>query len=370
MQISKKAMTAGFLVSIMITLVSFVLISGTIVNFTSNSEDSTAEQLCHSSIALRAKTVIKTEANIPIIDIKAINAEAKPVPVLCKTNDIKLKSSLSRKEIKKEIADKVARCWWMFGEGRYEEIIGDSVTVKLFPNLFDVGTVTGQCFNCYTIEVKAKEIPADDEYTCEGKSNCPIPYEELLTFMFTEPYKEGYVDCDGYDCKIECKIDTDCGEKGRCEEGKCKQYKFNTYLNYIQSYGGPGILGILVPEIKGGESYTLSFLPKTKPFEGGWLSVYTKALSGSAVAGIAFAGGVLICTAVSAGTCLLAVVPVALKGIAMGGSITATGISEANDIIEYNNLGNIFKDRENSAIYISDLETGQKMCESGDLAGE
>src|SRR3989338_8494243 len=106
---SKKAMSAGFLVSVIIVILSFMLIAGTIARFFGDAEEKEAEQLCQNSVALRATATLSLGSGA---------IEARLSPLLCKT--IEKEISGDREEVQKMIADKMAKCWDMFGAGTYK----------------------------------------------------------------------------------------------------------------------------------------------------------------------------------------------------------------------------------------------------------
>src|SRR3989338_11616131 len=140
MKISKKAMSAGFLVAVIIVILSFMLIAGTIAGFFADAEEKEAEQLCQSSVSLRATAAISLGKGA---------IEARLSPLLCKT--IEKEISGDRNEVQKIIADKMAKCWDMFGAGVYKTSTFEN------SNLFGH---ENNCFVCYVIPV---EKIADDE---------------------------------------------------------------------------------------------------------------------------------------------------------------------------------------------------------------
>lgn len=199
----KKAMSVSFLVSMIIVIVAFMFIAGTIFRFLSKAEGAQAEVLCRDTVALKAATTI----NIGSV------AEAKIAPVLCKTLDKKI--SGNREEVKKEIADKMARCWWMFNEGRYKTDVFDNL------NIFGGGS---NCFTCYTILV--------EEGNQFSQDHAGIAPGEFGNFISETRYK-------GYN---------------------------GTYLDYFQFAGGPGaVRGILEENIgiKPGRAYAIAYKAKS-----------------------------------------------------------------------------------------------------------
>ncbi len=402
----KKAMTTNFLVALIITLVAFVLIAGTVFRFMSGAEDKEAEILCHDSIALRATSTIRMNSGGDQDWHDIISGQAKVVPVLCKTIDTKVKGS--REEIKEIIAEKIARCWWMFGEGRYEEIL-DGSDVHLAPALLGMSNEENDCFNCYNLMIEVDDIDAGDD----GYGPGPIGQEELLNYMWNNDYKEMFKPCklEKEDCKG-CKIDSDCdqGKKAGkclkdedCKDDDCQKFcAIRTSLNYfeyIQSYGGPGMFVNLQGEIKGRHAYTISILPKNKDVEQtNWVKWggYAAAIGG----GLLAAGGVIaavICTAGTLGACTPVALTVASGAVTAGGYIAGAGMTAAGaglgyeliqgkyadpkDVapppgIEKTDAGvqisfeNMFKERAYSSVYLGETTYAQQYCVSGDLAGE
>ncbi|MBT4434015.1 hypothetical protein HOD05_02240, partial [Candidatus Woesearchaeota archaeon] len=92
MLLNKKAVTAGFIISIMITLIAFIVISGVLIRFWDQGDDSEAELLCKQSIDLRVATAVR-------INWVGSSAKLKAVPPLCKTIDKRVTGS--RDAIKK-----------------------------------------------------------------------------------------------------------------------------------------------------------------------------------------------------------------------------------------------------------------------------
>ncbi len=301
LKLSKKGMEAGFLVILIITIASFMLIAGVVMRFMSSAEDKEAEILCHDSIILRAQSVVN-------IDAPGADAEIKLVPPMCKTIDKKLKGD--REKIKQQIADKIARCWWMFGEGKYEEILHGS-KVKLLPEVFGFESLENKCFICYNLMIDPKEFDGDG-----------ISPDELMEYLYNtkSPYRNA------------------------------------TYLNYLQESGGPGSLVFIVSGESGGwdskiypgNAYAISFAPKLKDAPSGWKGVLKigGAVAGAVVIGVATGG---------------------TGWIAMSGAVAigALGASGANNL-----KASIYSERDVSSIYIDDLKSAQQRCGSGDIAGE
>lgn len=191
----KKAMSINFLVGVIIVLVSFAVIAPIASKYVGEDEKK-IESLCKSTVAIRASAAI---------NVKNV-AELRTSPVLCKTIDKKIKGT--KKEVMKQIADKMAKCWEMFGEGKYAQ------------NIFDTLTIFGgdkKCFMCYTIMVDEIE---DDE---------TITAKEFETFLM---------------------------------ENDHPKLKGITYLDYIQSFGGDGQVMLFSDGIVVKHAYAIGYKAK------------------------------------------------------------------------------------------------------------
>jgi len=221
---SKKGLGMEFIVTTSLILISFFLIAGLIGRFTSRTTDLEAELLCQTSIAQRARTAVNIDWKAEGISL--FRSQVKTIPPLCRTIDKKV--SGSREQIMRGVADKMARCWWMFGEGRYEDIL-DPADANLFPEVLgleDYGP--NQCFNCYTILIDQDEI-----------SGGPITGEEINDYLSKNVYAKAN----------------------------------KTYLNYIQEYGGPGRIALTVPDISPRQAYAISMMPKKQKESTFWKGV-------------------------------------------------------------------------------------------------
>ncbi len=318
---------AGQLVVIISVVVGLMLVSGAVMKAYARAQDKEPEVLCRNSVALRASTQLN-------INNALLEAQVKPVPILCKTVDVKIKGE--REELKQQVAEKIAKCWQMFGEGRFEEPFKGQ-RVDVVPSLLGTADQPNQCFNCYYLLVDQRTIKN------EQGQNVPISAEELLQYMVA--HHPTWVN------------------------------ESVNYLKYIQSYGGPGMMISILPQgIEPGKGYTISFLPKNT-VEGrtnwvAWIGLGT-AFAGGVACGIVTAGGCLpfIMTALSAaGTA---------GGVAVGYELVRSGGSTSYQLpdgtmVDQNSgipLSELFEKREFSSIYISEGTLGQRFCGSADLAG-
>jgi hypothetical protein len=159
-----------------------------------------------------------------------------------------------------------------------------------------------------------------------------------------------------------------------------------TYLEYIQSYGGPGRLAFTSPFIEPRGAYSISFMPKNKDGQTAWGSI-TKIVAGSVIV-----IGVVVgtaCVIASAGTCAAALTPIAAvvgqeaaltAGVAATQVVTAAGVTgtvvtagAAGGAI-YSGVNNImaklYSERDMSMIIFGPLSLAQDKCGSGDVAGQ
>lgn len=322
MRLNKKAVAAGFLVTIIITVAAFALIAGTLARFMSTFDDTITEDNCRTSIALRAVTVVQINKGQDSDWHDLVSGQLKAVPPVCKTIDKKINGN--RELIKKQFADKMARCWWMFGEGRYDEILHGS-DVEALPIMFGFEHSENECFNCYSMIMDMDEEELSDE-------GGPIDVREMERFLYNQKYPK---------------------------------LKDTTYLDYIQSFGGPGKVVFTVPSFEAGQAYAISMVPKNKAESSFWKGAAQYA-TGVVVVGAVVGAGV--CIVATSGACAALVVPLATAakvgaaGAAVGGYTVYSG---------YQNMAaEMFAERDTSMIVVDFLEGAQQRCGSGDIAGE
>ena len=224
-----------------------------------------------------------------------------------------------------------------------------------------------------------------EEHPVKTKTRCRPKNEKLCKKELTENFPESCKDDKGYDC-WSCEIDSDCNQeehKGkdlRCEKGICeKDVKLN-YLQYIQSYGGPGMFVNILPKdgIQARHAYSISILPKNVDKEQtNWMKVagYT-ALGASAIMGFACGftgvGCVLLPIAgklatFGAGAALVGESSDLMKGVEDKDAPTNVNVPNAGTQISVESM---FKERLVTSVYLSETKWGQAYCGSGDLAGQ
>tara|TARA_Y100000310_G_scaffold344364_1_gene456777 strand:- start:16469 stop:17347 length:879 start_codon:yes stop_codon:yes gene_type:complete len=209
LQEDRKGLAAGQLVLMLLIIAGLMLMLALLTGFFSKAEGQEEEILCYNSIATRAFTTFGSNDNI------------KPFPVLCKTIDRDVVGN--REEIQAQVSHMMSRCWWMFGQGKHEEILSDGG--DFFSKVLNIRPDGNQCFLCYTASIENKEI-----------EDGPITPKDLTRYM---------------------------------EETLHPTVKGVTYHDYIVKNKGPGGIAIF-DSIKPREAYGIVFLSRNKKDGGGW----------------------------------------------------------------------------------------------------
>ena len=315
----KKGLGMEFIITTSLLLISFFLIAGLLGRFSSRTSDLEAELLCQTSVAQRAKTALNIDWKAGGLEL--FKAQVKTIPRLCRTIDKKV--SGTREQILRQVADSMARCWRMFGEGRYEELL-DDVKADVFPQILGVGSGGNQCFNCYTILIDQNDI-----------SGGPIEAAEINDFLRSKTY---------------AKVN-------------------KTYLDYIQSYGGPGRAVITLPEILPNQAYTVSMMPKNKEVGESefWKGVGFVSAGTAVLVGVAGGG---LCILATGGACAVPILATFAK-IGITGTLLVSTAAGAGQYVGYMKiLSTMYSERDVSSVYFGFLEVGQEKCGSGDIAGK
>jgi hypothetical protein len=193
---NKKAVSLT-LVAILASVITLIVLLG-LFPLIADAREGQAESLCKASVNIRAGTTTKVG---PV--------ELQTSPLLCKTLTSEIKES--REKVSREIANKMAKCWEIFGEGTFEESVFDSL------NIFGGGK---GCFTCYVLPVE------ESRGFKEGVDN--IPPGEFMDFLRMEKFPAG---------------------------------SERTFLNYFQTAGGPGNVQVYLGEegIKPNGAYAVSY---------------------------------------------------------------------------------------------------------------
>ncbi len=321
MSVRKKGLAAGQLVTLILVIVSFTVVGGVVSKIYAKEGCKEHEALCHTSVGMRAATAVQ------VSDI----ADVALGPIFCKTCDKKI--SGKREAVKTGIANAMARCWWVFHEGRYQEILTEQHD-EVFSTVLGLDKTENDCFLCSTILIE------EDDFGEEGM----ITSNEMLNFMVDTQYPK---------------------------------LRNTTYLQYIQSFGGPGRVAIGT-DIKPRHAYGVSFLAKNKEADGTvafWKGVgeLAVAYAARAVAVGAVAGAVVGCytlgTAVSLGTAI----PVCVAITGAAGSFIAgavvVGAGATTMAINDFKVALYESERDTSVIMLDNLTSAQERCFEGDLGG-
>ena len=216
MMLQKRGSMYFSLVSMVLALVGLVIVGGLIKHAYADTDDIQAEITCHDSIGLRAVTTLQTKLGF-------VESDTTLTPQLCRTIDVKIDGDHER--VMKQMADKVARCWWMFHEGKYEEILakqekaGSKETgVATLGRIYGMPEIANSCFNCYIMLI-------------EELDGAAISSSEFAEYLRKTPYPK---------------------------------VKGKTYLEYIQSQGGPGRIIFDLDKIEEKQAYGISFVMVNK----------------------------------------------------------------------------------------------------------
>lgn len=130
MENNKGELTTQQIVMLIILITSFVVIL--FLLFKLNLGEITDKEICHNSVVLKGKgkgIVGKLDCKTSYVCISGegkcdgfnptitIDVDMNPKPTEYKTKD-----DLIKDEIMKTIADEMADCWWMFGEGKIDYV--------------------------------------------------------------------------------------------------------------------------------------------------------------------------------------------------------------------------------------------------------
>ncbi len=198
----EKRGSFSFLAGVVILLIGTFAVISVITVFMLKASDKEVENLCHDSVLLRVKTTLNVAGT-----------EFKSTPTLCNTIDKKV--SGKPEEVKKTFSDLAARCWWMWGEGKYEEIMES----KSFWQALGLNP-GNPCFVCYSIAL--------DEGPGFTEGNI-ISGQELIDFAYAATYKNTN----------------------------------QTYLQYLTYANGPGRL-LILNHLQPGKAYGIAFAAKNK----------------------------------------------------------------------------------------------------------
>ncbi len=295
-------MAMSFLVFLIMTIVAGVLLIWWYYQLNEQSEEKQKVTLCKDSVQLRASTAISLGSG---------TEEIKYTPILCQTIDKKV--SGNKKEVQKAIADSMATCWQMFGEGRLKK--------NIFNTISSFGG-DASCFMCYTILVDPSS-------------------------KFSVKDSIGAIEFDQYYKSTSYRSYTPPNSK----EGTPKLTE--KYMDYIQSSGGPGYFyGFLTDQgIKPGRAYGIMY--KAKHEDLGPRGAIVGAVGAVAAVGSFAAGNVM---GVVAGGALAA----SSLSSAVNGLLTAQTNIDGIFLVDMSDpdLSKAFFEGENHCNYVADIAGG------------
>jgi hypothetical protein len=212
MKNKKAQITMNMIIKIMLVLAAFGLVFLFVMFGSDKASYAAEENTCHSSVVFRTMSslnVADTNVNIG--------------PLLCKTFDKKITGT--KAELESQISKMMARCWWMYNEGRQDDLFNSAELSTLLG--FDGDN--NKCRLCYTVLIDQDEI--EDGSIGSG---------ELFNYLLqTDHY----------------------------------QIKGATYLDYIQSYGGPGE-PVIMESVYPRGAYGIAYLSKSTDNSGfSWVDV-------------------------------------------------------------------------------------------------
>lgn len=289
----KRGIALASLVLILLAIAGFVSILIFLMSSQEKAADLSEVNACRGSIITRASFAINQgKENIYF------------TPLLCRTRDTKVAGS--REELKAVFAHQMATCWYMFDEGRWDDILNTGGLEKMFGWKTD-----SQCFLCNTAVINQDEI--------EGG---PIEAPEMFEYLKTTPHH---------------------------------RYNKMTYLEYFQNFGGPGAVAIL-DTIHPENAYGVVFSPRKE--NTGGIGLVDYAAGGAGAVGVtAAAVGVAVC--IIAEPCGL-IAAGAAAGLIAGGTVVAgtSGTylaSHAANVLEVKK--EIYKkDRKVSMVFLDDMK--------------
>jgi len=110
----KAELTTKHLVMIIILIVSFIIVL--FLLFRLNLGETTAKEVCHNSVLLKHQTKIFSGPLDCRTNYLCISG-SKDCEEISATSTVKVKPD-NKNETMKALADEMADCWWMFGEGK------------------------------------------------------------------------------------------------------------------------------------------------------------------------------------------------------------------------------------------------------------
>jgi len=186
----KGELTTQQLVTLIILITSFAIILFLLYRL--NLGETSEKEICHNSVILQSKTKgiagpLNCKTNYVCISGKGECENFNP----SKTINIDLTKKSARNEIMKAIAEEMADCWWMFGEGKVN-YVGTEITqfhcpicsvIKFDKNIQkneNIQTIDYQSFYNYLIQTKKENKETYFQYLYHSNSIEKITSENQL----------------------------------------------------------------------------------------------------------------------------------------------------------------------------------------------
>jgi len=123
----KAELTTQQIVLLIILITSFVIIL--LLLFRLNLKEQTQDQICHNSVILKGKSTFGS-GNLDCKTSYVCVSGGENCNDITPTKTIEVNSQ-EVNEIYKAIADEMANCWWMFGEGKVDYTTGFADTDRV-----------------------------------------------------------------------------------------------------------------------------------------------------------------------------------------------------------------------------------------------
>ena len=372
----RRGIAWSTLALMLIAVVSFIAVSYTVSRAVEKAPAALQEEICRAAVLIRQK----------IGGTSPMGAGATvPIEVACKTItlDVPVKNTADRttEGVEKQLADRVARCWYMYGEGVVKDVFAGD---PLFAD---------KCAVCYAIDVKEWENGRQEKITSTEFSqylwNTPYIVRsgsdrcKQLGGTCTDEKREGK-DLAWYRYEINNEVcrekektyceysDYECLNKGgTCssspvvgmqpyQQWKCPQSlqcyvqneQYFSYYNYVQFYEGEGVINVL-SDIMPGESYAIAFGSPTQSCatcERGVLGGFV-----ATAAGLGLMGSGAVASATGWGA-IIGVPAIGVGKVLLVGGVTTTILSlsgkEGADLV-YQKL---LKNRPTGTVYVGTLD--------------
>ncbi|NQU18519.1 MAG: hypothetical protein HQ564_10720, partial [Candidatus Saganbacteria bacterium] len=158
----RKGMVPSFLGLLIIALIGGMVVLSSVFVIITKLKPKTLETICYDSVVARSKFQIG-------VSVGPLTPALKPMMLLCRM--VEKEVGGSKEEVLKEIADSLARCWWMFNEGKTNCVL-ESVQGR--EDCFF------ECFKCYDIFVDEIKLAKDEK----------IDIADLKYYLANEKYKK------------------------------------------------------------------------------------------------------------------------------------------------------------------------------------